>query len=61
MFVELAKQRRPEGLGLYTFQVNNRARAFYERRGFTIERFGEGEGNEEHQPDMRYVWKPDRS
>jgi ribosomal protein S18 acetylase RimI-like enzyme len=60
-FVELAKQRRPECLGLYTFQVNRRARAFYERREFTIERLGEGESNEEHQPDMRYVWIPDRS
>jgi ribosomal protein S18 acetylase RimI-like enzyme len=57
-FVELAKQRRPGGLGLYTFQVNDRARAFYERRGFTVERLGTGESNEERQPDVRYIWRP---
>src|SRR4051812_12421669 len=57
-FVELAKGRRPTGLGLYTFQVNHRARAFYERRGFTIVRLGNGESNEEGQPDMRYEWRP---
>ena len=57
-FVELAKERRPGGLGLYTFQVNERARAFYERRGFRVERLGDGEGNEERQPDVRYVWSP---
>ena len=32
--VELAKERRPGGLDLYTFQVNRRARTFYERHGF---------------------------
>jgi GNAT superfamily N-acetyltransferase len=59
-FVELAKERRPGGLGLYTFQVNAHARAFYERRGFTAAWFGEGESNEERQPDVRYVWEGDR-
>ncbi|MFL5757581.1 MAG: GNAT family N-acetyltransferase [Chloroflexota bacterium] len=57
-FMELAKERRPHGLGLYTFQANDRARRFYERRGFRVERLGNGEGNEEHQPDVRYVWRP---
>jgi len=57
-FVDLAKERRPGGIGLYTFQVNERARRFYERRGFRVERLGDGEGNEEHQPDVRYVWSP---
>ena len=56
--VELAKEHRPSGLGLYTFQVNTGARAFYERHGFTIDALGDGTGNEEHQPDVRYVWKP---
>jgi ribosomal protein S18 acetylase RimI-like enzyme len=59
-FVELAKERRPGGLGLYTFQINARARAFYERRGFEAVWFGEGESNEERQPDVRYVWKGGR-
>jgi ribosomal protein S18 acetylase RimI-like enzyme len=57
-FVQLAKERRPDGLGLYTFQVNGRARRFYERRGFVVEHLGNGEGNEERQPDVRYVWRP---
>jgi GNAT superfamily N-acetyltransferase len=57
-FVELAKVRRPNGLRLYTFQVNERARRFYERRGFVVERLGSGESNEERQPDVRYVWRP---
>jgi ribosomal protein S18 acetylase RimI-like enzyme len=56
--VELAKERRPNGLWLYTFQVNRRARAFYERHGFTVEHLGDGSGNEEHQPDVRYAWRP---
>jgi ribosomal protein S18 acetylase RimI-like enzyme len=56
--VALAKQRRPDGLDLYTFQVNARARAFYERRGFRAVAFGDGSGNEEQQPDVRYAWRP---
>ena len=58
-FVELAKRLRPGGLWLYTFQVNDRARAFYEGRGFRVEFLGKGESNEERQPDVRYVWRPD--
>jgi ribosomal protein S18 acetylase RimI-like enzyme len=57
-FVQLAKERRPDGLELYTFQVNGRARRFYERRGFVVEHLGNGEGNEERQPDVRYEWRP---
>jgi ribosomal protein S18 acetylase RimI-like enzyme len=56
--VDLAKERRPNGLGLYTFQVNDRARRFYERRGFRAVWFGDGEANEERQPDVRYEWRP---
>jgi GNAT superfamily N-acetyltransferase len=56
--LEIAKQRSPDGLGLYTFQVNERARRFYERNGFVAVAFGDGTGNEEGQPDVRYVWQP---
>ena len=35
-FVRLAKTRCPDGLDLYTFQVNERARRFYERNGFVV-------------------------
>jgi GNAT superfamily N-acetyltransferase len=53
-----AKDRSPEGLSLYTFQVNERARRFYERNGFVAEWFGDGSANEEGQPDVRYAWRP---
>jgi GNAT superfamily N-acetyltransferase len=53
-----AKRLSPNGLVLYTFQVNERARRFYERRGFVVEGLGDGTGNEERQPDVRYVWRP---
>ena len=56
--VALAKERSPEGLQLWTFQVNARARRFYERHGFVaVEQTDDG--NEERQPDVRYVWAPD--
>lgn len=53
-----AKRLATTGLLLYTFQENDRARRFYERNGFVAEWFGDGTGNEEHQPDVRYVWQP---
>ena len=56
--LELAKNRSPDGLSLYTFQVNERARRFYERNGFVADRFGDGSGNEEGQPDVHYAWRP---
>jgi pimeloyl-ACP methyl ester carboxylesterase/GNAT superfamily N-acetyltransferase len=56
--LDLAKAQRPGGLDLYCFQVNGRARRFYERHGFAAIAFGDGSGNEEHQPDIRYAWRP---
>jgi GNAT superfamily N-acetyltransferase len=56
--IELAKSRRPGGLELYTFQVNARARRFYERHGFVEVWRGDGSDNEEGQPDIRYAWRP---
>ncbi|GAA4548601.1 GNAT family N-acetyltransferase [Amycolatopsis samaneae] len=58
-FVALAKQRRPAGLELWTFQVNGPARRFYERHGFLAAEHTDGSGNEEHEPDIRYVWRPE--
>lgn len=54
--VGLAKQRRPDGLELRTFQVNGPARRFYERHGFVAAEFTDGRDNEEHEPDIRYRW-----
>ncbi len=41
-------------LRLYTFARNAGARRFYERHGFNAVAFGDGSGNEEHEPDVRY-------
>ncbi|QOV39052.1 GNAT family N-acetyltransferase [Streptomyces ferrugineus] len=60
-FVALAKQRRPDGLSLWTFQVNRPAHRFYERHGFVAVEYTDGGGNEEREPDVRYVWRPGRS
>jgi GNAT superfamily N-acetyltransferase len=56
--LELAKRRRPDGLDLYCFAANDRARRFYERNGFEVVAFGDGSGNEERQPDVLYRWRP---
>jgi GNAT superfamily N-acetyltransferase len=53
--LELAKERSPSGLSLWTFQVNGRARRFYERNGFVAAQNTDGD-NEEGQPDVRYEW-----
>ncbi|MEU9008406.1 GNAT family N-acetyltransferase [Streptomyces sp. NPDC048479] len=57
-FVELAKQQRPDGLRLWTFQVNEPAQRFYERHGFIAVERTDGLRNEEHEPDIRYAWQP---
>lgn len=54
--LELAKIRRPEGLGLWAFQANGGALAFYERHGF-IEVDSTDDDNEEGAPDVRYEWR----
>lgn len=54
----LAKTARPGGLELWTFQVNDGARRFYEGHGFVAAEMTDGSGNEERQPDIRYVWSP---
>ncbi|MER6420281.1 GNAT family N-acetyltransferase [Streptomyces sp. NPDC001137] len=57
-FVALAKERSPGGLSLWTFQVNKPAHRFYERHGFVAVEYTDGSGNEEQEPDVRYVWRP---
>lgn len=43
-------------LELWTFQCNERARRFYEARGFALVEQTDGARNEEKEPDARYVW-----
>ena len=56
--IGLAQSRRPNGLDLYTFQVNRGARRFYERHGFVEVASSDGSETEERQPDVRYAWRP---
>lgn len=56
--IALAREASPDGLELWTFQVNVGARRFYERHGFAVAEMTDGRANEERQPDVRYVWLP---
>ena len=49
-------QKSQDLLRLWAFQCNLRARRFYERRGFRIERETDGANNDERQPDVLYLW-----
>jgi ribosomal protein S18 acetylase RimI-like enzyme len=56
--IRLAKSRCPAGLELWTFQVNESAQRFYEQHGFVAVERTDGHDNEEHEPDVRYAWRP---
>ena len=53
--LDVAK-RASKRLQLWTFQRNARARRFYEARGFMLAEETDGSGNEEKEPDARYLW-----
>jgi ribosomal protein S18 acetylase RimI-like enzyme len=55
--IDLAKERQPDVLDLWTFQSNAGARRFYERHGFVVVAMTDGD-NEEHEPDVHYRWRP---
>lgn len=52
--VELARERSPDAIELWTFRSNVAARRFYERLGFVAVESTDGSGNEEREPDVRY-------
>ncbi len=54
-FLEKARELQPEALGLSTHQKNEKARRFYERKGFVAVRFGVSSAPES-EPDVRYEW-----
>jgi GNAT superfamily N-acetyltransferase len=56
--LDRAKERRPDGFSLWTFQKNDGARRFYERHGLTLVQLTDGQGNEEREPDAQYEWRP---
>jgi GNAT superfamily N-acetyltransferase len=49
-------QDRFARLQLWTFQRNALARQFYESKGFVLVEETDGSGNEEKEPDARYLW-----
>ncbi len=55
--IEAAKASGVAALELWCFQANERARRFYEARGFRPVRFTDGADNEERWPDVRYRWQ----
>lgn len=52
-----AKERRPGGFDLWTFQRNEGARRFYDRHGFREVERTDGSRNEEREPDVRLEWQ----
>ena len=57
LLLDAVKQSGVAALELWCFQVNERARRFYEDRGFRAVRFTDGRDNEEKVPDVRYRWE----
>ncbi len=53
-----ARQLSPRYLWLYTLQINEKARRFYEQQGFRIAELGISPPPES-EPDVKYVWYPD--
>ncbi len=58
LLLDQAKTLRPTGLRLFTHQANTGARRFYEKHGFTAERFGLSP-SPENLPDVEYRWRPE--
>jgi putative acetyltransferase len=57
LLLEHARKLSPRHLWLYTLQVNLNARAFYEKNGFVITKFGVSQPPE-NEPDVKYEWFP---
>ncbi|CAN5447960.1 hypothetical protein BH11ACT8_BH11ACT8_25500 [soil metagenome] len=56
--LDLAKAVRPHGFGLWVFEMNLPARAFYARHGFVEVARTDGHDNEEQMPDLHLAWAP---
>lgn len=52
----LVQARHPDGFGLWVFESNAPARAFYRRHGLVERERTDGSGNEEGEPDVRMEW-----
>lgn len=58
--LSLAMALRPDGFGLWVFEVNEPARRLYLRHGLFEVARTDGRDNEEGAPDVAYAWRPDR-
>jgi chorismate mutase/GNAT superfamily N-acetyltransferase len=56
VLLDLAKSLRPGGFGLWVFETNVRAQAFYRRHGLFPVRRTDGSDNEERAPDVEMLW-----
>ena len=56
LLLNYARQLSPDHIWLYTLQINRNARAFYEKNGFTAEKFGMSPPPES-EPDVEYHWR----
>lgn len=54
--LDLVKSLRPDGFGLWVFETNLRAQAFYRRHGLHVVRRTDGSDNEERAPDLEMAW-----
>jgi GNAT superfamily N-acetyltransferase/chorismate mutase len=54
--LDVAKAQRPDGFGLWVFESNVPARAFYTRHGLVELERTDGSANEERRPDIRMAW-----
>lgn len=52
----LVKSLRPDGFGLWVFESNTPARAFYRRHGLLEHERTDGSQNEERVPDVHLEW-----
>jgi len=56
--LDVVKARLPDGFGLWVFEMNMPARAFYGRHGLVEVERTDGSENEEKSPDIRMEWRP---
>ena len=54
--LDLTRTMRPHGFGLWVFEANHSARAFYRRHGLVELEHTDGATNQERTPDLRMVW-----
>jgi chorismate mutase/GNAT superfamily N-acetyltransferase len=54
--LDIVKVHIPQGFGLWVFDTNQPARAFYRAQGLVELEHTDGAGNGAHEPEVRMVW-----